>query len=257
MVEGMIGAHLTCLGEDAAIQFLCWLGMPLTTLETSDCPSSSSSSRGNKWLPTYNEILPMENPEEINKIWKSSNLFLLENKLGYVFKRKDLLIEALTHPSWCRSRLNSYQRLEFIGDAVLDYLITAYIYDHPNYQHLTPGDVTYIRQALVNNDYFATISLVNEFNKFIFHSSSTLYSAIVEFRQQLINNDLFAGDKVKLGSFLLENLDSLDTDIVIDPPKALGDIFESIAGAIYLDSDNSLATVWKVYSKFFGNEIGE
>lgn len=42
----------------------------------------------------------------------------------------------------------------------------------------------------------------------------------------------------------------------IDVPKALGDIFESIAGAIFLDSGNSLETVWNVYYKFMKREIG-
>lgn len=43
----------------------------------------------------------------------------------------------------------------------------------------------------------------------------------------------------------------------VEVPKALGDIFESVAGAIYLDSNMSLDTVWRVYYSMMKPEIGE
>lgn len=43
----------------------------------------------------------------------------------------------------------------------------------------------------------------------------------------------------------------------VEVPKALGDVFESVAGAIYLDSNMSLDTVWKVYHKIMEKEMGE
>ncbi|CAF5048596.1 unnamed protein product, partial [Rotaria magnacalcarata] len=46
-----------------------------------------------------------------------------------------------------------YQRLEFLGDAVLDYVITRYLYEHPK-RH-SPGELTDLRSALVNNNIFA------------------------------------------------------------------------------------------------------
>lgn len=42
----------------------------------------------------------------------------------------------------------------------------------------------------------------------------------------------------------------------VEVPKALGDIFESVAGAIYLDSNMSLDTVWRVYYSMMKPEIG-
>jgi len=42
----------------------------------------------------------------------------------------------------------------------------------------------------------------------------------------------------------------------VEVPKALGDVFESVAGAIYLDSHMSLDAVWKVYYRMMRNEIG-
>jgi len=42
----------------------------------------------------------------------------------------------------------------------------------------------------------------------------------------------------------------------VDVPKVLGDIFEALAGAIFLDSGFSLDTVWKIFYRLMKNEIG-
>ena len=59
-------------------------------------------------------------------------MIALEQKLGYSFKRKELLEEALTHPSFkAVSKDNfSYQRLEFLGDKVLGLIIGKYLFKH-------------------------------------------------------------------------------------------------------------------------------
>lgn len=53
-----------------------------------------------------------------------------EAALGYVFRNADLLTEALTHPSWCgqHPKDRSNQRLEFLGDAVLELILTDELY---------------------------------------------------------------------------------------------------------------------------------
>lgn len=43
----------------------------------------------------------------------------------------------------------------------------------------------------------------------------------------------------------------------VDVPKVLGDLFESLAGAIYLDSGLNLQEVWRVYYRLMKGEIGE
>jgi endoribonuclease Dicer len=45
--------------------------------------------------------------------------------------------------------------------------------------------------------------------------------------------------------------------VELEVPKALGDIFESLAGAIYLDSGMSLDTVWRVYYRIMKPQIGK
>src|SRR3989344_3356436 len=87
----------------------------------------------------------------------------LESKIGFVFKDKDLLLQALTHrsyinenPSW---RLEHNERLEFLGDAVLELVVTEYLYkNYPNPE----GEMTNWRAALVNA---VTLSrITNEFD---------------------------------------------------------------------------------------------
>ncbi len=68
----------------------------------------------------------------------------LMNALGYQFKNQALLRQALTHPSMGR---NDNQRLEFLGDAVLQYIMSDALYaSHPDCQE---GQLTHLRALLV------------------------------------------------------------------------------------------------------------
>jgi dsRNA-specific ribonuclease len=56
----------------------------------------------------------------------------IEEHLNYDFRNRALLAEALTHCSWPNPAVPCYQRLEFLGDAVLDVLVTRHLYHaHP------------------------------------------------------------------------------------------------------------------------------
>jgi len=63
---------------------------------------------------------------------KLEDTFELENRLGYFFKNKELLIEALTHRSFSHENLEKSthhnERLEFLGDSVLGFVIVEYLY---------------------------------------------------------------------------------------------------------------------------------
>lgn len=75
-----------------------------------------------------------------------------ENIIGIIFKDKDLLRQAFTHRSYLNehrdSELIHNERLEFLGDAVLELIVTEYLYD--KYPDHTEGDLTSYRAALVN-----------------------------------------------------------------------------------------------------------
>ena len=70
----------------------------------------------------------------------------------------------------------SYQRLEFIGDAVLDLLVTQFLFNDEK-EH-SPGELTDLRQALVNNNFFAYLSTKHNFHKFISYESKNMFGEL-------------------------------------------------------------------------------
>ena len=81
---------------------------------------------------------------------------LAEKILGYTFKNVDLLKEALTHASIADNRLLSNERMEFLGDAVLDLIVCEALYrKFPEYLE---GDLTKIKSAVVSRRTCAEVS---------------------------------------------------------------------------------------------------
>ncbi|MEW6365740.1 MAG: ribonuclease III [Acidobacteriota bacterium] len=83
---------------------------------------------------------------------KPSPIDLIEKKLGRKFKDRALLIEALTHSSYAREHKNTVdnERLEFLGDAVLQLVATEYLFSHEGAG--SEGVMTKQRAALVSGD---------------------------------------------------------------------------------------------------------
>jgi ribonuclease III len=71
-----------------------------------------------------------------------------EKVLGYSFKNADFLVESLTHASIADNRLKSNERMEFLGDAVLDLIICDLLFRR--FPNLLEGDLTKIKSAVVS-----------------------------------------------------------------------------------------------------------
>ena len=79
------------------------------------------------------------------------NIRELEAKIGHTFRDRQLLETALTHPSFGSDHhLPHYQRLEFLGDAVLELAISRYLYDEM--PDVDEGRLTRMRQTLVREE---------------------------------------------------------------------------------------------------------
>jgi len=76
--------------------------------------------------------------------------------LGYRFENPELLSEALTHASSAGDRLESNERMEFLGDAILGFVVCEYL--HHTYPELLEGDLTKIKSAVVSRRVCALIS---------------------------------------------------------------------------------------------------
>jgi ribonuclease-3 len=92
----------------------------------------------------------------------------LESLLGLNFKNKDLLLQALTHRSYLNENpkfhLDHNERLEFLGDAVLELVVTEYLYkNYPDPE----GELTALRASLVNSKMLAKIGVDLGINDFL------------------------------------------------------------------------------------------
>ncbi len=119
-----------------------------------------------------------------------------QKQLGYSFKNEELLKEALTHKSY-KSPVNN-ERLEFLGDAVLDLLVGEYLFKKFPKAH--EGELSKLRASLVNEEGFAKLANRLDIGKYIYIS------------QAEENND----GRTK--------------------PSLLSNAFEAVMGAIYLES---------------------
>ncbi|MGB6369956.1 MAG: ribonuclease III [Atribacterota bacterium] len=152
---------------------------------------------------------------------KEKDLMLnnLEKKLDYKFKNRTLLKEALTHPSFKKNSLKdkttNNQRLEFLGDSILDLIVTEHLYRE--LASFSEGKLTKIKSVMVSKDILA---------KWANHLSLGKYIILGK------GEDLTGGRK-KL--------------------SILADCFEALLGAIYLDS--GLQKAKKIISSFIKEEI--
>jgi len=116
-----------------------------------------------------------------------------ENIINIHFTNKNLLKQAFTHRSYINENRGAKgghnERLEFLGDAVLELVVTHYLYDL--YPNKTEGDLTSIRSALVNADTCSTIAKEIEVNDFMLLSRGEAKD-IGRARQYILANALEA-----------------------------------------------------------------
>ncbi|OIW21387.1 hypothetical protein TanjilG_02532 [Lupinus angustifolius] len=213
VVEALIGVYYVEGGKTAANHFMSWIGIQIEF-----DPDEIECTRNQFSIP--------------EGILRSVDFDGLEGALNIKFKDKGLLIEAITHASRPSSGVSCYQRLEFVGDAVLDHLITKHLFF--TYTNLPPGRLTDLRAAAVNNENFARVAVKHNLHVHLRHGSSALEKQIREFVKE-VQDEL---SKPGFNSFGLGDCKA---------PKVLGDIVESIAGAIFLDNGRDTTSVWKVF----------
>ncbi len=90
----------------------------------------------------------------------------LEQRLGYTFRNKRLIIEALTHKSYKKPYNN--ERLEFLGDAVLDLIVGEFLFH--KFPDSDEGVLSKIRASLVNESGFATLARALNLGEYIYLS---------------------------------------------------------------------------------------
>ncbi|CAM8947121.1 unnamed protein product [Rhodiola kirilowii] len=157
---------------------------------------------------------------------KPRNLNGVEKLLGYEFKDKTLLEKAFTHASYTDVICESYERLEYVGDAVLNMLVARAFYIW--YPKLSPGLLTQLRAANVDTEKLARVAVKHGLYAYLRHQKGNqIEDQIQEFREEM-------------------ELHPLHSMGLIKPPKVLADIVESLVGAIFMDCGFSPDKLWPI-----------
>lgn len=150
---------------------------------------------------------------------------LLEERIGYRFKKTELIKTALTHSSYSNElrakkiSINCNERLEFLGDSVLSIIVSEYLFMEN--KALPEGELTKLRAELVCEKALSKYALEIGLGEYMF---------------------LGHGEEKNNG----RNRRSI-----------IADAFEALLAAVYLDSDNSKATVAEFLLPFVKKEIDE
>ncbi|KAK4386265.1 Ribonuclease 3-like protein 3, partial [Sesamum angolense] len=152
------------------------------------------------------------------------NLEEVEKMIGYSFNDRSLLRQAFTHPSYQRDCV-SYERLEYVGDSVLNLLITKEQFSM--YSELPPGLLTPLRAANVDTEKLARVAIQHNFHRYIRLGNPVLIKQIQAFIDALPKHPLHSHG-------------------LINAPKVLADVVESTVGAVFVDSKYSIDTTWEV-----------
>ncbi len=89
-----------------------------------------------------------------------------QKKIGYFFKDSQLLQTAFTHGTYAlENNVVSYERLEFLGDAIVDFLVGEYLFT--NHSHLNEGMMTHLRSSLVCEEALSSLALKLEIDKYM------------------------------------------------------------------------------------------
>jgi ribonuclease-3 len=141
-------------------------------------------------------------------------------RIGIEFNNLGLLSRALTHRSYFNEHqdaLEDNERLEFLGDAVLDFMVGAWLYHR--FPEMAEGQLTRLRAALVGNEQLAEFAI-----------------------------GIDIGPAMRLGHGESENHGR-------ERKPLLGSTFEALIGAIYLDQD--ITQVWKFMDPILETKVRE
>ncbi|MES1902700.1 MAG: Dicer dimerization domain [Paramarteilia canceri] len=200
-----------------------------------------------------NSLIKDINKELTDFIYETNSFKMIEESIGYQFDNKMLLVTAFTHTSFASSYQNgleSYEKFEFIGDYLLDFMVVNHFCSRFK-RNINPGNITRYRKALVKNRFLAQIIYSHGLYKYLLNCSPEILRSVSNFEQAIGKMDPFT---LKLFSFpyltLVDRDDSIQHHAVkakyINIPKFFADLLESLVCAVYLDSSD-ISECWKLF----------
>jgi dsRNA-specific ribonuclease len=175
------------------------------------------------------------------KLFKSNELKVeskyseFEELLNYKFKNQNILKQSLCHSSVKNPEHGNFESLEFLGDAVLDWIVTFGLFSL--YKDLTPEGITRLRALIVCNQTYSYMAFKSmHLHKYLNHElDSDSWNSLVDKAERTVKA---VSDIRLLG----------DEKYIIS--KIFSDCFEGIAGAVFVDSGFSLPTAAQVFDPF-------
>lgn len=147
----------------------------------------------------------------------SADISVLERRIGYTFKNKELLKQALTHKSVGKGQ--SYERFEFFGDAILQIVISRHLFE--KFEKVDEGVLSRQRSSLVREETLAEIAMTFDLGEFLIMDKGEMKS----------------GGRHRA--------------------SILADVVEAIICACYLDLDHDLDAVDAIMMPWFGTRLDE
>ena len=153
------------------------------------------------------------------------NIEELEKNIGYTFKNKELLKQALRHTSYANERnLESNEKLEFLGDSILEFLSSKYIYN--KYTKLREGEMTKVRATVVCEKSLYKVAKLHNFSDFLYLGKSEQKTdgskrpaILADSVEAVIAAIYLDGGLEEAEKFIIENL----KDAILDATKHVGD----------------------------------
>ncbi|EGO19166.1 hypothetical protein SERLADRAFT_443209 [Serpula lacrymans var. lacrymans S7.9] len=251
VVESLIGAAYEHGGFDLGIECAKFFGLGLEWWGLAKCVETALSV-----VETTDDF-----PAQVTDV---------ELMLGYNFTRKLLLIEALTHASHqFDTRTVSYERMEFLGDSILDMIITDYLYHVPG-KGYSPGHMHMRKSSVVNTHFLAFICLRNSLKvdtsmpgpnhegRITLNTQSQeiyLWQCLLHSSHTILEDQKTTFSRYNKVKAQIE--DALQNDSIfpwaaltkLQAPKFFSDMIESLIGAAYLDSGGNINVVREILRK--------
>ncbi|KAF9006465.1 hypothetical protein BDQ17DRAFT_1351795 [Cyathus striatus] len=217
VTEAIIGAAYISGGRETGLQVVKALSLPIVDVD--------------QWSDLGRKVPLAPAPPTLSKI-KGGSIEAMERIIGCKFLRPHLAVQALTQSLIPGCEITSFERLEFIGDAILDFMVIRYIFDRE--QHLSPGGLTLLKAAMVSNSALAAVCVSSGLHEYLVLQSHELARNVGEYATKLKARQKEA---YKLAQEECRSPGQYWYDI--EPPKSLSDLVESIIGAVYISDDFS------------------
>ncbi|KAL4075936.1 hypothetical protein J3A83DRAFT_4088626 [Scleroderma citrinum] len=211
VVEAIIGAAYLCGGQENALQVAKALQVPIPHAEQWD------DLRRKAPLLSPNPAAPL----------RTGTVESVEAIIGHDFCHPHVLRSALIHASVEGYDATYYERLEFIGDAILDFMVVRYIFGRD--EKLSPGAMTMLKGAMVSNSVLAAVCVSSGLYKHLHYDSYPLGSSFAAYVERLELRRL-----QEIESATRQERSPGQYWLDIEPPKALSDLVESLIGALFI-----------------------